>query len=152
MREAPRRQEHEILGLGRLDVEGEHALRHERSRGEPQQLREIADIDDGVGREDEVEFPLFALEEGENILGRDPAAAIFIDHASVSRRHARVTVSADGATIEDLGSKNGTKVGGQVISGVAPLADADEIRLGSVPMTFRVFPLSGSTATANSRV
>ena len=93
-----------------------------------------------------------ALEEGENILGRDPAAAIFIDHASVSRRHARVTVSEDGATIEDLGSKNGTKVGGQVISGVQPLADADAIRLGSVPMTFRVFPLSGSTATANSRV
>src|SRR5215831_251279 len=93
-----------------------------------------------------------ALEEGENILGRDPEAAIFIDHASVSRRHARVTVSADGATIEDLGSKNGTKVGGRLISGVQPLADADEIRLGSVPMTFRAFPLSGSTATADSRV
>jgi DNA-binding winged helix-turn-helix (wHTH) protein len=93
-----------------------------------------------------------ALEEGENILGRDPAAVIFIDHASVSRRHARITVSGGGATIEDLGSKNGTKVGGRAISGVAPLADSDEIRLGSVPLTFRVFPLSGSTTTADSRV
>jgi DNA-binding winged helix-turn-helix (wHTH) protein len=93
-----------------------------------------------------------ALAEGENILGRDPEASIFIDHASVSRRHARVTVTGDGATIEDLGSKNGTKVGGILLSSPRSLADNDEIRLGSVPMTFRVFPLSGSTATAESRV
>jgi DNA-binding winged helix-turn-helix (wHTH) protein len=93
-----------------------------------------------------------ALVEGENILGRDPDASIFIDHASVSRRHARVRVSAEGATIEDLGSKNGTKVGGRPLSGPQSLADNDEIRIGSVPMTFRIFPLSGSTATVDSRV
>jgi DNA-binding winged helix-turn-helix (wHTH) protein len=92
-----------------------------------------------------------ALQEGENILGRDPEASIFVDHTSVSRRHARVTISGDAATIEDLGSKNGTKVGGRLVSGVQPLSDSDEIRLGSVPMTFRAFPLSGSTATADSR-
>jgi len=92
-----------------------------------------------------------ALVEGENILGRDPEASIFIDHTSVSRRHARVIVSSDGATIEDLDSKNGTKVGGLVLSGPQTLADNDEIRLGSVPMTFRAFPLSGSTETAGSR-
>jgi len=92
-----------------------------------------------------------ALVEGENILGRDPEVAIFIDHASVSRRHARVTVSSEGVSIEDLGSKNGTKVGGRLVSGVQYLSDSEEIRVGSVPMTFRAFPLSGSTATADSR-
>jgi len=92
-----------------------------------------------------------ALEEGENILGRDPQASIFIDHASVSRRHARVTVSGESATIEDLGSKNGTKVGGQVLAGLHLLTDSDEIRIGSIRMTFLAFPLSGSTATADSR-
>lgn len=91
------------------------------------------------------------LVEGENILGRDPEVSIFIDHTSVSRRHARVLVSAEGATIEDLGSKNGTKVGGRPVSGVQPLADADEIRLGWVSMTFRAFSLSGSTKTAESQ-
>jgi DNA-binding winged helix-turn-helix (wHTH) protein len=92
-----------------------------------------------------------ALVEGENILGRDPEASIFIDHVSVSRRHARVTVSGEGVSIEDLGSKNGTKVGGRLLSGPQPLADNDEIRLGSIPMTFRAFPLSGSTETGASR-
>jgi len=88
------------------------------------------------------------LEEGENVLGRDPAAGVFIDHTSVSRRHARVVISGEGAIIEDLQSKNGTLVRGQRAEGPSPIADGDKIRLGSVPMTFRVFPLSGSTDTA----
>ncbi len=89
-----------------------------------------------------------ALEEGETVLGRDPDANVFIDHVSVSRRHARVTIAGDRATIEDLESKNGTAVRGERIRGVTLLTDGDEIRLGSAPVTFRVFPLSGSTATA----
>lgn len=88
-----------------------------------------------------------ALEEGETVLGRDPDEGTFIDHVSVSRRHARVTIAGDRATIEDLESKNGTAVRGERIRGVTPLADGDEIRLGSASITFRVFPLSGSTAT-----
>lgn len=92
-----------------------------------------------------------ALEEGESILGRDPDATVFIDHASVSRRHARITIHEGGATIEDLGSKNGTRVGDDRISGTRSLADGASIRIGSVRMEFRVFPLSGSTETASSR-
>ena len=53
------------------------------------------------------------LEEGEHILGRDPDVEIFLDSPGVSRRHARITISAGRATIEDLGSKNGTFVGDQ---------------------------------------
>ena len=51
-------------------------------------------------------------------------------------------------SIEDLGSKNGTFVRGKRIQAPSPLADGDEIRLGSVPMTFRIFAISGSTETA----
>ena len=89
-----------------------------------------------------------ALEEGETVLGRDPDATAFIDHASVSRHHARIVISGDRVTVEDLQSKNGTFVGGKKLESPALLSDGDEIKLGSVALKFRVFPLSGSTATA----
>ena len=89
-----------------------------------------------------------ALEEGETVLGRDPAATVLVDHKSVSREHARIRISAGAATLEDLGSKNGTFLRGKRLTGAAPLFDGDEIRIGSVSMTFRTFPLSGSTETA----
>ena len=93
----------------------------------------------------------FALEEGENVLGRDPRASIFFDDASVSRRHARIVTSGGEALIEDLQSKNGTFVRGAPIEATCRIADGDEIRLGSVPLTFRAFLLSGSTETSGGR-
>ena len=48
------------------------------------------------------------LMNGANVIGRDPDATIQIDARGVSRHHARILVSGDEATIEDLGSKNGT--------------------------------------------
>jgi DNA-binding winged helix-turn-helix (wHTH) protein len=89
-----------------------------------------------------------ALEEGETVLGRDPDATAFIDHTSVSRHHARIVVAGDRVTVEDLQSKNGTFLGGKQLNAPALLADGDELKLGSVALKFRVFPLSGSTATA----
>jgi hypothetical protein len=89
-----------------------------------------------------------ALEEGETVLGRDPEATAFIDHTSVSRHHARIAIAGDRVTVEDLQSKNGTFVGGKKLESPALLSDGDELKLGSVALKFRVFPLSGSTATA----
>ena len=88
-----------------------------------------------------------ALEQGENVLGRDPQVGVFIDHTSVSRQHARIVISAKGAVLEDLHSKNGTFLRGSRVETPLRIADGDEIRLGSAPMTFRAFPLSGSTDT-----
>ena len=90
-----------------------------------------------------------ALEEGETILGRDPDTTVFIDHTSVSRHHARIEISGERVTVEDLQSKNGTFLGGRTLDSPALLADGDELKLGSVSLKFRVFPLSGSTATAD---
>ncbi len=92
-----------------------------------------------------------ALHEGDNDLGRTRDAVAWIDSASVSRRHARIVVSGGKATIEDLGSKNGTSVSGRRIDGPTRLEAGDQIELGSVLMTFRVFRAIGSTETKRSR-
>jgi DNA-binding winged helix-turn-helix (wHTH) protein len=80
-----------------------------------------------------------SLRPGENILGRVRDAVAWLDSPTVSRRHARIVVSGDRAVLEDLGSHNGTFVRDQRIGAPVPLADRDEIRLGSVLMTFRAF-------------
>jgi DNA-binding winged helix-turn-helix (wHTH) protein len=91
-----------------------------------------------------------ALSEGENIIGRAPDAGVWIDAAGVSRHHARITVS-EAAILEDLGSKNGTFVRGRRVTTPQPLTDGDQIRLGSVVVTFRLPPAAGSTETVTSR-
>jgi len=87
-----------------------------------------------------------ALSEGENILGRTHNAVVWIGSSTVSRRHARIVVENGRATLEDLGSKNGTRLNGEKVTS-APLADDDVIRLGSVAMTFRAFAESLPTQT-----
>lgn len=92
-----------------------------------------------------------ALREGENILGRDEASVAWIDVSSVSRHHARIVVSRDRATVEDLGSKNGTFLKGRRVGGPAALADGDELRIGTVSLIFRRFRTGVSTRTARSQ-
>ena len=87
------------------------------------------------------------LTQGENVLGRDPEGGIQIDSVTVSRRHARITVTRSAVTIEDLGSKNGTFVGAKPVSAPVALKDGDEIRVGSVHFRFRMPSLRGPTAT-----
>lgn len=89
-----------------------------------------------------------ALEPGETVIGRDPGAGLYIDDPSVSRRHARIVVKEGSATLEDLGSKNGTHVGDRRIEAEVPLNDGARIRVGSVPLTFRMFSVPYSTQTA----
>jgi len=89
-----------------------------------------------------------ALEEGENVLGRGPESVEWIDRDTVSRRHARIVIAGERATIEDLGSKNGTYLNGKRLAASAALADGDEVRVGSVPVAYRVLRDAASTATS----
>jgi len=88
-----------------------------------------------------------ALRLGENLLGRVEDGVAWIEAPTVSRRHARILVEHDRATIEDLGSKNGTFVRGQRISEPTLLAAGDVIRLGRVSMKLRALRVEQSTAT-----
>lgn len=73
----------------------------------------------------------FEVPAGGSVIGRDRGCAIRIDAESVSRHHARLNVSGSAVSIEDLGSKNGTWVGGDRIHSFVALADGMCFRLGS---------------------
>jgi DNA-binding winged helix-turn-helix (wHTH) protein len=88
----------------------------------------------------------FRLAEGENIVGRDPESAVWLDSDSVSRRHARIVVESGErrVSVDDLASKNGTRVRGKRVRERVTLSDGDELVFGAVRVKLR----SWSSATA----
>ncbi len=74
----------------------------------------------------------YVLGDGVNTIGREPQCTVCLNDASVSRVHARITVTGDEARLEDLKSKNGTQVMGETIKGPTVLNDGDEIEFGHV--------------------
>jgi DNA-binding winged helix-turn-helix (wHTH) protein len=92
-----------------------------------------------------------ALRPGENVLGRDGEGIILVKSSTVSRRHAQIVIDANGVMVEDLGSKNGTYVNDQRVSGPTPITDGDQIRVGSLLFTFRQSHGAESTETHSSR-
>ena len=74
----------------------------------------------------------FVLTAGANTVGRDPASTVCVNDASVSRNHARISIAGEQAMLEDLQSKNGTQIMGELIKGPTVLRDGDEIEFGHV--------------------
>ncbi len=66
----------------------------------------------------------------EIVIGRMPSCDIVIDHDAASRRHAKIKRRGAALAVEDLGSRNGTQVNGQAISGPRRLAAGDRIAIG----------------------
>lgn len=62
-------------------------------------------------------------------VGRDVTCEIMIPDRQVSRRHATFTPSPKGIVLEDLGSKNGTHVNGQVLENSVILKDGDIVQI-----------------------
>lgn len=89
----------------------------------------------------------WCLSEGPNVVGRDRDCAVSIDSPTVSRRHARIVVTSGEATVEDLGSKNGTYVNGQRVEQPVVLEDGSQIQVGSVTMIYRILDALPSTLT-----
>ena len=87
----------------------------------------------------------FVLSAGENLLGRDPHAAVYVDHPSVSRRHARIAIEPARAVLEDLESRNGTFLEGRPLDAPAELHHGAIIGLGPITLTFIVLPPVAST-------
>lgn len=77
------------------------------------------------------------------VVGRGRACD-FILHGDeeASRRHAQFTVTSAGVLVEDLGSTNGTFVGGEPVVGQQLLAGDDVVRVGS--SVVRICPANGN--------
>ena len=89
----------------------------------------------------------YDLLEGENIVGRDHDALVRLNAPGISRKHARIVVSGEVVTIQDLGSKNGTYVQGLRVDGVRELRDGDEIRVSRELLILMKTPPAASTMT-----
>ena len=72
----------------------------------------------------------FPLRLGETLLGRSPYCSIVLNDGLVSRQHAAIRVTREGVQVEDLGSRNGTWVNRQRISGARALSPGDRIDIG----------------------
>jgi hypothetical protein len=77
----------------------------------------------------------FALERDRTSLGRAPECEVFLDDVTVSRRHSVITRGADGFTLHDEGSLNGTYVNRRRVES-AKLEDGDEVQIGKYKLTF----------------
>lgn len=89
------------------------------------------------------EFPMLVADEGPLkgqrwavsrplILGREPNCDVVIPDRQVSRYHARVTPTAEGVILEDLGSKNGTHHNGNELGAPVMLQDGDAMQISFV--------------------
>lgn len=74
----------------------------------------------------------------EAVIGRSPECSITIEDPLISRRHACIKLIQERASIEDLGSRNGVRVNGQLIKGRHLLEDGDRIRIGTQELVFSV--------------
>lgn len=77
----------------------------------------------------------FALDQSPIRLGRHPDSEIILDDITVSRRHASIEHVADGYTLSDAGSLNGTYVNQQRIDHVK-LHHGDELQIGKFRLVF----------------
>lgn len=80
----------------------------------------------------------FELDKNDITLGRDPANSVFLNDMTVSRKHAHIDltgVDRGYATIEDLGSLNGTWVDGAIVN-KAILKDGSTVQIGTFRMVF----------------
>lgn len=67
----------------------------------------------------------------EMVMGRDPDADVVMVDERTSRRHARLVQAGVQLTVEDLGSRNGTYVNGELIASATPLMDGDRVLVGN---------------------
>ena len=86
----------------------------------------VVHVDDGGSR-------VIDLPDGIDVtFGRSRAATVHVDSEKVSRLHAKVRRTGDVIEIEDLGSRNGTRVNGDKIEGPRRLANGDELSIGPI--------------------
>lgn len=77
--------------------------------------------------------------EGPVTIGRSPQCELSVHDILLSRTHCRLEPDGKKWLVADLGSKNGTRVGGEVVTRT-PLKDGDVIRMGKTCIRYRTGP------------
>ena len=72
------------------------------------------------------------------VLGRHPDCDIVLDAAAVSRQHAQISTESGAFFVEDLHSRNGTFVNGQLIQGRHALSAGDRIKICDLLFVFHL--------------
>jgi len=78
----------------------------------------------------------FDIDRKETVLGRHPDCHVTIEVGAVSRQHAKIHRIGDRLELEDLGSRNGTFLNGQLVTQQTQLHDGDLIRICDVEFSF----------------
>jgi FHA domain len=81
----------------------------------------------------------------EVVLGRSPDCQVTIEDPLVSRRHASISLAGTHPAIVDLGSRNGVRLNGELITDRAVLQNNDRVRLGTQDLVFLVVDADRST-------
>jgi len=71
------------------------------------------------------------------VIGRADTADLTLDDEQASREHARIAPDGDGATVEDLGSRNGTFLNDGEVHGRTRLHAGDELLIGVTVLAVR---------------
>jgi pSer/pThr/pTyr-binding forkhead associated (FHA) protein len=72
-----------------------------------------------------------------NLLGRAPDNTIRVDDVTVSSHHARIVFRSGQWILEDLGSRNGTRVNGIAVAGPMVITYGDDLQLGELVFGLR---------------
>ena len=83
---------------------------------------------------------LFALDGEVAILGRHPECDIVLEAPAVSRQHARIVRQDGNFFVEDLSSRNGTYLNGQLVTERRQLAENDEVQICDLSFVFYLGP------------
>jgi hypothetical protein len=86
----------------------------------------------------------------DQVIGRGRSARLRLADPATSRRHARLRLLSGGATVEDLGAKNGLRVNGvRVERGPVPLRPGDVLTVGETSLALEL-PEATAAATAGA--
>jgi DNA-binding CsgD family transcriptional regulator len=85
----------------------------------------------------------FRITDGEFVVGRTQRVQIVLDHATVSRRHARLIGERGSLLLEDLGSANGTVLNGSLVTR-SELTLGDRVCFGLVECVVLPSPLAST--------
>lgn len=111
----------------------------------PEPLAARLILESGLGK---VEYPLDAPVV---TIGRSRSNDISLEDARVSRHHARIVRGERGYLIEDLNSRNGTRVDDRAVRDSQPLTDGAIVRIGDTVFRFVVTGGGGGRGAVEER-